>query len=156
MAQITINLDVEDINSYRLGENIAVELVDGTLITFTQEAIEELIDDYEYIFSTEVAEQEAEEERLSQPVQKYTLEELIPAIAETKAERKDNEDYGRYTDAERKMDDKLLQLKFEQAFNSPHAFYVQCGDCLCEVYNITDVPQEWLEEIFDKDERLKW
>lgn len=146
MAIRTINLDVADITCFRFGENIAIELEDGMIIAFTTEAIEELIDDYEYILSTERAEQVAEEERnvRENTKSKYTTEELIHAIAEQKAIRELKNDL-----------QNASQELFEQAFNSPHAFYVQSGDCLCEVHNVTgkESPSERYSRI---TEQLKW
>ena len=44
--KIVICLDKKDINSSVLGENWAITTTDGTIISFTKEAVAELVEDW--------------------------------------------------------------------------------------------------------------
>jgi hypothetical protein len=149
MAITTINLDVNDICTSKMGENIALTLEDGTIVTFTREALDSFIADYEYIQCEERAEAERADDT------KYDFSD------KEDSEYAERNEYGQYLSPFAKrakkakefqshvdtMMEKLkeqvqptteaeendLQKLWNEAFCSPHTYSVQSGDYLCGI-----------------------
>ena len=150
MAITTINLDVNDICTSKMGENIALTLEDGTIVTFTREALDEFIADYEYIQAEERAEEEAKEayyDRLA--LQRLHKEYYSDSTYSVQS--------GKYLcgidcAGEEKPDDIFAKLTidaFHAAFSSPDIFLVD-EDLLI------DCPKEWRIKAFGRKKPLEW